>query len=171
MHRTYTSAFLVGCFGLTLGACGGAPARPVPASATSAADALPWEAALTAGARFELVRDAEFDEGGEPAEPLVVTVESVDVADGARVYHLDGGSTVTQIVVRGAQVLLNEAAPADMVEPYTDHFMPDVTCYAEDFSNPDGCDDVCEAELCLGPSGIIRISGLYAPNYLPYLAR
>ena len=44
--------------------------------------------------------------------------------------------------------------------------------FAQDFSNPMGCDDVCDAQLCFSrEGGIVAVGGLYAPNYLPYAAR
>jgi hypothetical protein len=162
------------CFALVvaLAACGGksGSSSTTPGNAGgsgSAANKLPWEAALTVGATFTLTTDME-DGGGDP---VVVKVSAVDDQGGDRVYTLDwgeDGNGPSKIIVRGELVLLNEAQPEDMQEPSD---TPAGTCYGEDFSNPDGCDDVCDGQLCLNDSGIVSVFGLYAPNYESYSAK
>lgn len=153
-------------------ACGGPSSpttRPVSGPPATTGVRLPWEASLTTGATFTLgVEDAAPGEYPD----LTVKVTSVQELAGQRVYSLDWGeqgSGPSKIVVRGEQVLIGDAEPARMQEPW--ELPGGITCYAEDFSNPDGCDDVCDAALCLTDGGIVMASGLYTPGYLPYSAR
>lgn len=144
-------------------ACGRAPtpAGPQVGNSGGAATRLPWEAALTTGAKFELV--VSSTEGG--GEAIAVTVASVEERAGTRIYHLnwgEGSQAPTTISVQGDQVVIGDAKPAEMKEPYT---LGDMICYGADYANPDGCDDVCDANLCLSPDGIVGLDGLYAPNY------
>lgn len=155
-------------------ACGGKSGTSSSGSGTGpeapAGKRFAWEASLTTGATFTLVPDEGFDDAG--TGEVIVKVTNVEDKGAERVYSLDWGdhSGPGQIVVRGEQVLIGGAAAADMQEPWD---MPGgILCYAEDFSNPDGCEDVCDASLCLAEgSGIVAVSGLYAPDYLPYTAK
>ncbi len=144
--------------------CGGTSSA-VATPGQGAAGRLPWEGALTMGATFTL--QEELGEGGEP---VVVKVTSVRDHDGERDYGLtwSSGEGPSRIVVRGGVVLLGEAKPEDMKAAFEG---PGETCYGEDFSNPDGCDDVCDANLCLTRGGIVSVDGLYAPNHGAYVAR
>lgn len=137
-----------------------------------AAKRLPWEASLTTGATFAFELEEGFD-AEDGADELVVKVTNVEDKGTERVYSLDWGDHggPSKIVVRGELVLVGDAEAAQMEEPME---MPGggILCYAEDFSNPDGCQDVCEASLCLAEGrGIVAVSGLYAPGYLPYTAK
>jgi hypothetical protein len=39
-------------------------------------------------------------------------------------------------------------------------------CYGEAIDpGPDGCEDICFAELCVSDKGVVQIEGLWAPNY------
>lgn len=154
-------------------ACGGkssSTTAPVSGSTATAGDRLPWEAALTTGATFTLVvGDADRAENPD----LTVKVVNVEDRAGQRVYTLGWGeqaSGPSKLLVRGKQVLIGDTEPAGMQEPWE---MPGgILCYAEDLSNPDGCEDVCEAALCFtAASGIVMASGLYTPGYLTYSAR
>ena len=157
---------------IAVAACGGKPASstsPGNGGAAPSPARLPWEAALTTGATFTLQDDT--GEGDEAGEPLVIKVTAVEDHGAERVYRLDWGPAGTgpsRIVVRDGVVLLGDATPEDMQEPFEN---PMGTCYGEDFSNPDGCDDVCDANLCLSTDGIVSVDGLYAPGYGAYLAR
>ncbi|HVV84493.1 MAG TPA: hypothetical protein VHE35_15600 [Kofleriaceae bacterium] len=164
-----SSALLV----LGLAACGGKARGLVSAGGGAGgsgsggggdSDKLPWEATLTAGASWELALDPDLAaDGDEP--PVTVKVDKVDVQGTLRVYHLswsDGGNGPTTLRVESGVVTINDAQAKEMKEPSE---MPDgSTCYGQDFSNPDGCDDVCDADLCLGADGIVSVDGLYAPN-------
>ncbi len=169
------SSSLVAVLALALGACGG---KGKPATTTtgggSGGDQLPWEARLTPGARFELASDLEREDGEAPA-PITVTVTAVERDGAARVYKLDwgeeGSNGPTSIRVDGTQVTIGEAAAADMQDPWEAEG-GGATCYAEDYSNPDGCDDICDASLCISPTdGIVSVFGLYAPGYGIFSAR
>lgn len=152
--------------------CGG---KSTPAIGNHGHDAdgmLPWEARLTVGARFELWQ--EFDTEEALPSPLVVTVSKVESVDGARIYHLDWSDDPNgpdRVVVRDGVVTIGEATPEQMKEPFrpSDGAM---ICYGQDFSNPDGCDDVCDADLCLDAEhGVLTVSGLYAPGYIQFAQR
>jgi hypothetical protein len=167
-------------FGLVIAACGGKGTGPAPISGggggggggTETADLLPWEAALSQGATFELVVDPELESEEMSAGPVTATVTQVETDGGARVYHLDwgeGSNGPTTIRVDHGVVTLNDAKPADMKEPFTPP--GGATCYGEDMSNPDGCDDVCDADLCMGDAGIVSVDGLYAPDYSMYVLK
>lgn len=149
-------------FVVAAAACGGKSGSSTTPAAGAAR--LPWEAALTMGATFSL-----SDEGGE-GMPIVVKVASVSDHGNERVYGLDWGGVPgpARIVVRDGVVLLGDAKPEDMKAPFAG---PQEVCYGEDMSNPDGCEDVCDANLCLGAAGIVSVDGLYAPNYGSYVAR
>ena len=157
------------CFtiALVLSACGGKSSSPATSNTTPdgpAAAKLPWEAALTVGAAFTLVDEIE-ESGGEP---VTVKVANVEDKGSERVYTLDwgeGANGPTAIIVRGNLVLINDAKPEAMQEAFD---TPMGTCYGEDFSNPDGCDDVCDAHLCMNDTGIVSVDGLYAPGYGMY---
>jgi hypothetical protein len=161
--------------GIALAACGGKStggATPAGGGA-GAADRLPWEAAMTKGARFELTPDMAPEAGEAAPATLVATVTEVEDQGAARVYHLawmegEGEADGPRVIrVEGGQVIIGaDTKLASMVEPLADQ--GGATCYAEDFSNPDGCEDVCEASLCLGSTGITSVSGLYAPGQLQY---
>jgi hypothetical protein len=133
---------------------------------------LPWEAALTVGAEFTLVDGMTAGMPEEDAgDPVVVKVTNVEATGDQRVYTLDwgeGGNGPSKIIVNGAQVLVGDAKPEDMQPPWE---TPVGNCYAEDFSNPDGCEDICDAALCLDASGIVSVSGLYAPGYGEYILK
>jgi hypothetical protein len=151
-------------------ACGGkAPASSGPASASTGRQ--PWEAKLVTGARFELWPQSA--DGG--AAPLVVTVANVEDQGDARVYTLAWGEGATNgptiVWVSGDRVVIGEADPHDMQKPWPGT-AAGAMCFAQDFSNPEGCDDVCDAALCFSPDGgIISVTGLYAPNYDVFEAR
>jgi hypothetical protein len=154
-------------------ACGGTSSSSGGTGPAPAGDRLPWEASLTTGASFTLAADTEGLGDGEDYPDLTIKVTSVEDKGTERVYTLDWGDELggpSKIVVRGAQVLVGEAEAAAMQEPWE---MPGgVWCYAEDFSNPDGCEDVCDAALCLAAgSGIVSASGLYTPGYMSYAAK
>ncbi len=167
MHRLACIAIVV-----ALAACGGKSGSSSTSPANTggggaAGTRLPWEAALTVGAAFTLGVDMEDGEGAT----VVVKVTAVDDTGSERVYSLDWGEEgngPSKIIVRGELVLLNDAKPEDMQEPSD---TPAGTCYGEDFSNPDGCEDICDGQLCLNESGIVSVFGLYAPNYEPYSAK
>lgn len=146
-------------------ACGGKSSSSTTPGSTAGSDRLPWEAALTMGASFTLQ-----EEVGEGGDPVVVKVASVSDHGNERVYGLEwsSGQGPARIVVRDGVVLLGDAKPEDMKAPFAG---PGETCYGEDFSNPDGCDDVCDANLCLTGAGIVSVDGLYAPNYGAYTAK
>jgi hypothetical protein len=169
-----TALAALAALGLNVAGCGGSR-KPAAAPATTAGGTggarLPWEASLTAGASFTLhnqIPEATYD--------LPVTVEVLSVEDdgGARVYRLEwgeGGNGPSTIRVAGTTVTLGDAGPEAMQEPWPGDDA-DTTCYAEDFSNPDGCEDVCDAGLCLSATrGVVAVTGLYAPNYGLYGAR
>jgi hypothetical protein len=109
---------------------------------------------------------------GADGESVSVTIVDVQDTGAERVYALDWGEHAgpSKIVVRGGQVLVGESAASSMQEPWE---MPGgIFCYAEDYSNPDGCEDVCDAALCLSEgSGVVMVSGLYAPEYASFAAR
>lgn len=150
---------------LALVGCGGKAKGPVGTAA--GAGRLPWEAALTLGARFELVSELASD-AGDAEPPLVVTVTAIEPHSMARIYRLDWGDHTggpTTITVEDGEVTVGDTSFAEMQKPWSDHGT-DATCYAADYSNPNGCDDVCDASLCLSPTaGILSVGGLYAPNY------
>ena len=162
--------------GAALGACGG-KAKPAIGTASGGGadtgDRLPWEARLTTGARFEMFGDLE-DDSGEDGSRLVVTVTGVEQDGAARVYKLDWGEEgngPASIRVEGTQVTVGDAKAADMQDPWEAEG-GGATCYAEDLSNPDGCDDICDASLCISPQdGIVSVFGLYAPGYGMYSQR
>lgn len=138
-----------------------------------AGDRLPWEASLTTGATFTLAVESEGDDAGEEYPDVTIKVTNVEDKGTERVYSLDWGGDhggPSKIVVRGKDVLVGDAELSAMQEPWE---MPGgIMCYAEDFSNPDGCEDVCDAALCLAEgSGIVSAMGLYTPGYMPYAAR
>ncbi len=147
---------------LFVAACGG---KAGSVNTPGGSGRLPWEGALTMGAAFTL--QEEIGEGGEP---VVVKVTGVSDRGAERVYSLEwsAGQGPGRIVVRGGVVLLGDAKPDDMKAPFVG---PSEICYGEDFSNPDGCDDVCDANLCLTSAGVISVDGLYAPGYGAYVAR
>jgi hypothetical protein len=160
---------------LALAACGGKSSTgpgPGPGPAPSG-DRLPWEASLTTGATFTLAVKLEAD-GGEEGEykDLIIKVTNVEGKGNERVYSLDWGDHggPSKIVVRGKTVLVGDAEPAAMQEPW--EVPGGIMCYAEDFSNPDGCEDVCDASLCLAEGrGIVSASGQYTPGYMVYAAK
>ncbi|MCE9576316.1 MAG: hypothetical protein K8W52_24425 [Deltaproteobacteria bacterium] len=166
MQRIWMTWFVAGSLGLA--ACGGRSATSAPptvgntgGTAGAAVAHLPWEAALTTGKRFELVVSGT----GGGGESIAVTVASVEDHGDTRVYHLswgEGSQAPTTITVHGDKVLIGDAKPEEMKEPSD---QGDMTCYGADYSNPEGCDDVCDADLCLSPAGIVGLDGLYAPNY------
>lgn len=132
-------------------------------------DHLPWEAALSQGAHFDLVPDPAL---GSDGVPVTVTVTEVAADGGARVYTLDWGGESngpTTLRVDHGVVTINDAAPEKMKDPFTPP--TGATCYGEDFSNPEGCEDVCDADLCLSDAGIVGVDGLYAPDYSMYVAQ
>ena len=156
---------------LGLAACGGSSKGHAVHAGPGGDDPgqrLPWEATLTQGARFELHEDLEGN-----GETVVATVAAVELDGAARVYRLDwgeGGAGPSVIRVEGTTVTINDAKASDMQAPY-DQEKGDGTCYGEDFSNPDGCEDVCDASICISPTdGIVSVFGLYAPNAASYSA-
>lgn len=157
---------------IALAACGKSASGSGTGPTAPSGDRLPWEASLTTGASFTLALDME--EGGEDGGPAEITIKVSNVEDkgSERVYSLDWGDHggPSKIVARGKDVLVGDAELAAMQEPWE---MPGgIMCYAEDFSNPDGCEDVCDASLCLAEgSGIVSASGLYTPGYMPYVAK
>jgi hypothetical protein len=153
-----TTLLLVACGG------GGGATTTTPSNATQADGAAPWpwEARLVQGASFTLVDDDDTT--------VTMTVAAVDASAGRRAYTLawDAGNSQgpTSLVVTGAAVQIGESkmdpARADASTSYRDG---DVYCFAEDFSNPDGCEDVCDAELCFtAEAGLVEANGLYAPS-------
>ncbi|KAB2909718.1 MAG: hypothetical protein F9K40_03680 [Kofleriaceae bacterium] len=170
------ASFLVVSLG-AVAACGGKSSSSTPSNTTPEAPAgggakLPWEAAFTAGATFTLVdgmtAGAPEDEAGEP---LTIEITHVEDKGNERVYTLawsDAGNGLEKIVVRDGVVLFNDTKPEDMQEPFE---TPVGMCYGEDLSNPDGCDDVCDGHICMDATGIVTISGLYAPGYSEYVAK
>ena len=178
MHTSLAISSVLLALVVAGGACGGkAKARATTGSSTGggggAGDQLPWEAALTSGATFELGSDLDVEDGG--GEPVTVTVAGVDRDGAARIYRLewsDGGNGPTSIRVKGGKVTIGDAKLADMQEPWQNPTTGDATCYAEDLSNPDGCDDICDASLCLSPTGgITEVFGRYAPGHGSYSSR
>lgn len=156
---------------VALAGCGGKAAGPAGAQPRAAVGQLPWEAALTVGVRFELVQAVGDDAGA--GEPLVVTVTAVEPHSSARLYRLDWsqGNGPRTITVEDGEVTVGDAAFSEMLAPWPEPGT-DATCYGADYSNPAGCDDVCEASLCLSPTGgIVGVEGLYAPNYDLYRQR
>ncbi len=156
-------------------ACGGQSSGsgtgPTPAPS---GDRLPWEASLTTGATFTL--GVEMEEGGEDGgeyPDITIKVTNVEDKGSERVYALDWGGDhggPSKIVVRGKDVLVGDAELSAMQDPW--ELPGGIMCYAEDFSNPDGCEDVCDAALCLAEgSGIVSAMGLYTPGYMPYAAK
>jgi hypothetical protein len=168
-------SLIVGVLVVGLAACGGkgkgAVANGGGGGGGGGGARLPWEAALKQGASFTLQEDIE---GGD-SPPVTVTVTAVEEAGAARVYRLswgeDGAGGPSSIRVEGATVTINDAKAEDMQEPWTQEG-GDATCYGEDMSNPEGCEDVCDAHLCISPTdGIVSVFGLYAPNYSSFSAR
>jgi hypothetical protein len=155
-------------------ACGGkgkADTTPAGHGGPSALAArLPWEIALVQGATFTLRSELEDDDG---VESVTLKVTAVEEDGGARVYRLDwgeeGANGPAQLRVEGSTVTVGDAKPEDMQEPYSPPG-GDTICYGADYSNPEGCEDVCDASLCLGSTGIVEVTGLYAPNYGMYSA-
>jgi hypothetical protein len=133
---------------------------------------LPWEAAMTVGATFTLVDG--MTAGGpeeEAGEPLTIKVTNVDTSGGARAYTLewsDGGNGLEKIVVRDGKVTFNDVKLEDMQDPFE---TPVGMCYGEDLSNPDGCEDICDGQICMNDGGIVTVAGLYAPGYGEYVAK
>lgn len=130
---------------------------------------LPWEAAFTEGATFTLVDG--MTQGDPDAEPLTIKVTSVEDNGNERIYTLawsDAGNGLQQIIVRGDLVTFNDTKAEDMQDPFE---TPVGMCYGEDLSNPDGCEDVCDGHICMDASGIVTVSGLYAPGYSEYVAK
>ena len=162
-------------FVIAVAACGGKSNSPTVGNTTPegpAAKKLPWEAAFTEGKTFTLV---EGETAGGPEEeqgdPLTITITGVEDHGNERVYTLkwsDAGNGLEKIVVRGDKVTFNDVKLEDMQEPFD---TPIGMCYGEDLSNPDGCDDVCDGQLCLGDDGIHSVSGLYAPGYGEWVAK
>jgi hypothetical protein len=162
---------------LLAAACGGKSSGPTGPSNTGGGgggggDPLPWEGALTVGAKFELVLDMESE--NDAPDVLTATVTAVENEGAARVYKLswgegEGANGPTSIRVEGGKVRINDADLAAMQEPWEGPNQG--WCYAEDFSNPCGCEDVCDADLCFDATGITSVGGLYAPNYMPYKRR
>jgi hypothetical protein len=157
-----------------LAACGGKSKEPATPSGGGGGggggDRLAWEAALTQGARFELVEDLE----GGSGEPTSVTVTAVEQDGAARVYRLqwgdgEGSNGPSVIRVEGTTVTINDASAASMQEPWEQP--GGLTCYGEDMSNPEGCEDICDANICFSADGIQSVFGLYAPGYSSYSAK
>ena len=171
LARSLFSSVVVAGLVVGIGGCGGKGKGAGAAGSPSAGggDRLPWEAALTEGASFTL-KDT-LDESGTP-HTVTVRVAAVENDGAARVYRLDWGDNSlgpTTLRVENGVVTIDDAAPPAMKEP----FVPpgaDHTCYGEDLSNPDGCEDICDADLCLSPAGIVGVSMLYAPGYSVYAA-
>ncbi len=155
---------------LGLAGCGGKAKGPVGNAAGAGGghklgDRLPWEATLTVGATFELV--SEIGDAADEDGPLTVTVTAIEPHSDARIYRLDwsNGDGPTTVTVEDGEVTVGDSAYSEMQPPWPDHDT-DATCYGADYSNPEGCDDVCDASLCLSPTrGILSVNGLYAPNY------
>ncbi|HUQ06136.1 MAG TPA: hypothetical protein VM261_26715 [Kofleriaceae bacterium] len=133
---------------------------------------LPWEGALAQGATFTLVDG--MTAGGpeeEAGEPLTIKVTNVAENGDERVYTLawsEGGNGLERIVVRGDKVTFNDGKLEDMQEPFE---TPIGMCYGEDLSNPDGCEDICDGQICMNDGGIVSVGGLYAPGYGEYVAK
>lgn len=180
MRTSLTISSFVVVSGLVAGlaACGGKSRGPVSngggGGGGAAGERLPWEAALTVGAHFELIDDL----GGPDQAPLPVTVTAVEQDGAARIYRLhwggpedEGANGPTTIRVEGTAVTINDAKLEDMQAPFPPED-GDAICYGEDMSNPGGCDDICDANLCLSPTaGIVSVYGLYAPGYSSYSQR
>lgn len=165
----------IGLLALSLvAACGGKSSPSTGGTGPApAGDRLPWEASLTTGASFTLAVESE---GGEPAPgeypDITIKVTNVEDTGAERVYSLEwgeGNMGPSKIVVRGTTVLVGDADEAAMQDPW--EVPGGIWCYAEDYSNPDGCEDVCDAALCLSTAGIVQASGLYTPGYMPYAAK
>lgn len=166
-----TLAVVVAAVVVAGGACGGSSKGPATAGngggpgghGGGLAARLPWEAALTEGATFTLGN--QVPESGDAS--VTVKVVAVEEDGGARVYRLDWGEGdmgPTQLRVEGTTVTVGDARAEDMKAPFA-RPGSDTICYGADYSNPEGCDDVCDADLCLSPAGIVGVSGLYAPGY------
>ncbi len=163
-----TIVALAGCGGgtrpATLDGTAVGNASPGDAPAT---DRLPWEDTLTVGARFTLVGD---DDGSGTAPRIEVAVSAIEQDGATRIYRLswgddDGGPP--EIRVSAGTVTIGDATAADMKPPLVTD--TGAICHGADFSNPDGCDDICDADLCLSATaGITEISGLYAPGQGSY---
>lgn len=156
-------------------ACGGKSSSTGTSNTTPegpGAEKLPWEAAFTEGKVFTFVDGmTEGGEAAEDSEPLTITVTSVEDNGNERVYTIkwsDAGNGLDTIVVRGKLVTFNDVKPEDMQDPLD---TPIGTCYGEDLSNPDGCEDVCDGHICMDASGIVSVGGLYAPGYGEWVAK
>lgn len=139
------------------------PAGPAPAK-------LPWEAAMTVGATFTLV-DGMTAGSEDEGEPLTITVTAAEDKGSERVYTLqwsDGGNGLEKIIVRGDGVVFDEV-PSDRMQPPYD--TPIGVCYGEDLSNPEGCEDICDGQICMNTDGIVSVGGLYAPGAGEYVAK
>ena len=168
------NTLIIGCsLAIGLAACG--KSRPAVSNAGNGGGGggttLPWEAALKQGASFTMQEDLEG--GGSP--PVTVTVTAVETDGAARVYRLswgeEGANGPSEIRVEGTTVTINGASAGAMQEPFVEEG-GDATCYGEDMSNPEGCEDICDAHLCISPTdGIVSVFGLYAPNYSSFSAR
>jgi hypothetical protein len=161
---------------IAVAACGGKSGSPSVGNTTPdgpAAKKLPWEAAMKEGATFTLVNGATAGapEEEQEGDPLTIKVTAVADHGNERIYTLawsDAGNGLQQIVVRGDVVTFNDVKTEDMQEPFE---TPIGVCYGEDLSNPDGCDDVCDGQICMDATGIVSVGGLYAPNYEEYVAK
>ena len=125
---------------------------------------------MTVGATFTLI-DGMNAGGEDEGTPLTIKVTNVEDNGSERIYTLDwsdGGNGLEKIVVRGGAVVFNDIAPERMQAPFE---APVGVCYGEDLSNPDGCEDVCDGQICLSTDGIVTVSGLYAPGYGEYVAK
>lgn len=148
------------------GSPGGAATTPGNSGGTAAspgATPWPWEAKLVEGATFTLADD--------DGATVTMKVEKVEASGTGRTYTFswgdEDGPGPTSLVVTGAKVQVGESkmdpgrAKAD--ESYRDD---GVYCFAEDFSNPDGCEDICDAEICFSATaGLVGVSELYAPGF------
>lgn len=162
---------------VAVAACGGkssstATGNTTPEGPAGGGAKLPWESALTVGATFTFVDG--MTAGGpeeEAGEPLTIKITNVEDNGNERTYTLewsDGGNGLQHIHVRDGLVTFNETKAEDMQEPFE---TPIGMCYGEDLSNPDGCDDVCDGQICMDDTGFASVSGLYAPGYGEYTAK
>ncbi len=166
------SSILTAASVVALVACGGKASAPSGSSTpTGPAPAkLPWEAAMTVGAKFTLV-DGMTAGSEDEGEPLTIEVTGVDDKGSERVYTLawsDGGNGLEKIVVRTGGVVFDDVPPDRMQPPFE---TPIGTCYGEDLSNPEGCEDICDGQICMNTDGIVSVGGLYAPGAGEYVAK
>ena len=170
------SLVLVGCVALGAGCGSKAPAGGTTTSTgtdtgtdTAASDGTtpwPWEAKLTEGASFTLTDEED--------NQVTMTVAKVEATGGTRTYTLawdeNNSNGPTHLSVTGAKVQVGDS-PMDPPRAKADaSYRKDGNfCFAEDFSNPDGCEDICDAEICFSAElGLAEVSMMYGPSLGTY---